>query len=306
MPRPRADVLRIADNPAPPTFQNTIEAYEAGGAKLERVFPMFALYTANLNSPAYQALEREWAPKFAAFQDEIYLNDKLFRRIDTLYQQRASLGLRPDQLRLLERRHAEFVRRGARLDAAGKAKLAGMNTELASLFTEFDQKVTRDSETALPTTEAEMKGVPDGVKSAARAAAKEMKGTAPYMIVNTRSAVDPVLTFADDRALRERVWRSFANRGDNGGANDTNDTIAKIVKLRADRAKLLGYPSHAHWRMEDTMAKDPKRGGADAARVGAGPGAGCRRSGRHAQNRRPRHRAVGLPLLCREGSQGEV
>ncbi len=264
--RQRAEIRAIAGNPAPATFDNVIGALQASGEELDRVSAMFGLMTANMNSPAYQALDREWSPKFAALDDEINLDPKLFARIDAVYQSRASAKLTPTQLRLLERTWEGFVRSGAKLSAADKPKLAAINQELATLFTGFNQKLLKDEETALPATAAEMQGVPDGVKSAAKAAAAERKLTG-YAIVNTRSAVDPVLTFADDRALRERVWRAFVNRGDNGDANDTNATIARIVKLRAERAKLLGYPTHANLRMADTMAVDPAKAEALMLRV---------------------------------------
>ena len=254
----RAEIRTIADNKAAPTFDNVIGALESSGQQLDQVSTMFDLMTSNMNSPAYQALDREWSPKFAALYDEISMDPKLFARIDALYQKRGSLKLNAMQLRLLERTHDRFVRSGAKLSDADKAQLAGINQQLATLFTDFNQKLLRDEETSLPATEAQMKGVPDGVKSAARAAAEERKQTG-YAIVNTRSAVDPILTFADDRALRETVWRAFVNRGDNGDGNDTNATIEKIVKLRADRAHLLGFATHANLRMADTMAKDPAR-----------------------------------------------
>jgi peptidyl-dipeptidase Dcp len=256
--RLRAEVKSIAENPAPPTFDNVIGALEASGDDLNRVSAMFFLMTSNMNSDAYQALDREWSPKYAALYDEINLNPKLFARIDAVYQKRASLKLSPTQLRLLERTWEANVRSGAKLSPADKTKLAAMNQDLATLFTDFSQKLLKDEETFLPATEVELKGVPDGVKSAAKAAAEERK-LQGYAIVNTRSAVDPILTFADDRAVREKVWRAFVGRGDNGDANDTNATIAKIVKLRADRAKLLGYPTHADLRMADTMAVKPAR-----------------------------------------------
>jgi peptidyl-dipeptidase Dcp len=262
----RAEVRAIAEDPAAPTFANVIGALEASGDDLNRVGSLFGVMTSNMNNDAYQALDRDWSPKFAALQDEIYLNAKLFARIDALHARRSALGLEPTQLRLLERTHAEFIRAGAKLAAADKARLSAINQELATLFTEFSQKLLKDEETALAATEAEMAGVPDGVRSAAKAAAAERK-LPGYAIVNTRSAVDPVLTFADDRALRERVWRAFVNRGDNGGASDTNATIARIVKLRAERAKLIGYPTHAHFRMADTMAVDPARAEALMQRV---------------------------------------
>src|SRR6185436_1258705 len=130
------------------------------------------------------------------------------------------------------------------------------NSQLAELFATFSERVLADESTYLTATEAELKGVPADVKAALAAAAKaQNKPAGTFAIKNTRSAVDPVLTFADNRALREKVWRAFVNRGDNGDANDTNETIRQIVRLRAERAKLLGYPSHAHWRMADTMAK---------------------------------------------------
>ncbi len=256
--RLRAEMRAIVENPAPPTFDNVIGAMEASGQDMNRVGSLFGVMTSNMNSPEYQALSREWRPKLAALDDEISLNPKLFARIAALYAKRASQNLSPTQLRLLERTHDEFVRSGAKLNDADKVKLSALNQDLAKLFNEFSEKLLKDEETALPATEAEMRGVPDGVKSAARAAAGERK-LSGYAIVNTRSAVDPILTFADDRALRERVWRAFVNRGDNGDANDTNATIAKIVKARADRAKLLGYPTHANLRMADTMAVDPAR-----------------------------------------------
>ncbi len=262
----RAQTRAIAENPAPATFDNVIGALEASGDDLNRVLAMFNLMTSNMNGPAYQALDRDWSPKLAALFDEINLNPKLFARIDAVYQQRNKLKLSPTQLRLLEKTWEANVRSGAKLSPADKTRLAAINQELATLFTDFNQKLQTDEETSLPATEAEMAGVPEGVKSAARAAAADSKQTG-YAIVNTRSAVDPVLTFADDRALRERVWRAFVNRGDNGGATDTNATIARIVKLRAERAKLLGYPTHANLRMANTMAVEPAKAEALMMRV---------------------------------------
>ena len=149
---------------------------------------------------------------------------------------RNSAGLDAKQVRLATRTYEGFVRNGAGLDAAQKAQLGQYNQQLATLFSDFSDKVLADESTYLAVTEAEMKGVPADVKAAAAAAAKA-QGKTGYAIKNTRSAVDPVLTFADNRALREKVYRAFVNRGDNGGANDTNATIAEIVKLRADRAQ---------------------------------------------------------------------
>jgi len=250
----------IADNPEPPTFANTIEAMEKAGDRLDRVGSLFAVMTDNMSSPAYVALDKKWSPQLTAVFDRITLNPKLFARIETLYNQRDSLGLDAKQMRVLTRTYEQFVRRGAKLSPADKAKVSEINKELSSAFSEFNSRLLADEGTFTRASEAEMAGVPKDVKDAAAALAKE-KGlpAGSYAIRNTRSAVEPVLSFGTNRALRKKVWEAFVNRGDNGNANDTNALIAKIVKLRADRAHLLGYQTHADLRMQDTMAKTPAR-----------------------------------------------
>ena len=256
----RAEIRAIAENPAAPTFANTVEALEKSGELLGNIYAYYGVMTSNMSTPAYQALQKEWNPKLAAAQDEITLNPKLFQRVKAVYDARGTSGLDAKQQRVVTRLYDSFVRRGANLDAAQKEQLSAYNQQLAAAFAEFSEKVLADESTYITATEAEMAGVPDDVKAAAASAAKERglpAGT--YAIVNTRSAVDPVLTFADDRALREKAWKGFVSRGDNNDTNDTNATIAKIVKIRADRAKLLGFKNHAEWRMQDTMAGTPER-----------------------------------------------
>ncbi len=256
----RREVEAIANNPEAPTFANTIEAMEKTGRRLGRVEAVFGVHTDNLSTPEIQAIDKEWAPRLTAAQDEIVLNPQLFQRIDTLYNNRASLGLTAVQTRLLERTHESYVRRGARLDEQQKTQLKAMNKQLSSHFSDFNSRLLADESTHIAANESEMKGVPQDVKDAALSAGKE-KGlpAGVYAIRNTRSAVEPILTFASNRDLRRRVFQAFANRGDNDNANDTKGIISQVVKLRADRAKLLGFPTHAHWRMQDTMARDPKR-----------------------------------------------
>ncbi|MBA3676497.1 MAG: M3 family metallopeptidase [Sphingosinicella sp.] len=257
----RREVLAIANNKDKPTFANTVEALEKAGETQDRVLSLFGVMTSNMTNPAYQALSKEWSPKLSAASDEINLNPLLFQRIKSVYEARETSGLDAKQQRLVTRLYDSFVRRGANLDDRQKTQLSAYNAELAGEFSTFSEKVLADESTHIVATEAEMKGVPQDVKAAAASAAKERKLPAgSYAIVNTRSAVDPVLTFADNRALREKIWRTFVNRGDNKDANDTNQVIADIVKLRADRARLLGYKSHADWRMQDTMAKTPDQG----------------------------------------------
>lgn len=253
-----AETDAIANNPQAPTFANTIEAMEKSGRTLDRVQALFGVMTDNMSTPAYQALDKDWSPKLSAAYDKINLNAKLFARIADLYGRRDSLGLDAKQTRLLTRTYEGFVRRGAKLNDAQKAQLSDYNQQLATDFSEFNSRLLADEATFTQATEADMAGVQQDVKDAAAAVAKA-KGlpVGTYAIRNTRSAVDPVLSFGSNRALREKVWHAFVNRGDNGDANDTNAIIAKIVKLRADRAKLLGYANHAEWRMQDTMAKSP-------------------------------------------------
>jgi peptidyl-dipeptidase Dcp len=256
----RSEVQAIANNADAPTFGNTIEAMEKAGQRLDRVLSVFGVMTDNLSTPEYQALDKEWSPKLSAAYDEITLDPKLFQRIETLYTNRASLGLDAVQSRLLTRTYERFVRNGAKLDAAQKAQLSDINQQLASSFSDFNAHLLADEGTHIAANAAEMKGVPQDVRDAAAAAGKEEKlPPGVFAIRNTRSAVEPILTFADNRDLRRRVFTAFTNRGDNANANDNNGLIAKIVKLRAGRAKLLGYPTHAHWRMQDTMAKSPDR-----------------------------------------------
>jgi peptidyl-dipeptidase Dcp len=256
----RDEVQAIANSREAPTFANTIEALERAGERLDRVEAVFGVMISNMANPEYQAIQREWGPRLAAASDEIFLNPALFQRIKAVYDARETSGLNAEQQRLATRLYEAFVRRGANLSAAQKQQLSAYNQELARLFAEFSEKVLADESTHIVATEAELAGVPADVRATAAAAARERNlPEGQFAIVNTRSAVDPILTFADNRGLRERVWRAFVDRGDNANANDTNQTIRQIVRVRADRARLLGYPSHAHWRMQDTMARTPDR-----------------------------------------------
>ena len=254
------EAAAIADNPQPPTWANTIEAMEKSGQRLDQVGSVFAVMSDNMSTPAYQALDKKWSPKLSAVFDKITLDPKLFARIETLYNNRASLNLDAKQTRLLTRTYDGFVRRGAKLDAAQKAKVTAINQELSSVFSEFNSRLLADESLFTRASAAEMAGVPKEIRDAAAELAKE-KGlpAGTFAIRNTRSAVEPVLSFGTNRALREKVFKAFTNRGDNANDNDTNALIAKIVKLRADRAHLLGFATHADLRMQDTMAKTPAR-----------------------------------------------
>lgn len=254
----KAEIAVIAAHPAPPTFSNTMAALEDAGRFQNRALALFSVLSANLNTKAVQEIDREWSPKIAAAYDEIVFNEKLFARLEAIYKARES-GLTAEQKRLVERTYERFVRAGAKLTPAQKQKLGQINQELAVLFTDFGNKVLADENTwVVLESKADLAGLPETLIASYKAAADERKLAGKWIVVNTRSSVDPFLTCSSRRDLREKVWKAFKNRGDNGGENDTNETMAKIVKRRAERAALLGYPSHAHWRMADTMAIDPR------------------------------------------------
>lgn len=260
------EITAISASAAPATFDNTLAAMERAGRTFTRVGNMWGVMTSNLNAPAVQAVDAEWSPKIAAAFDKINFNKALFARIETVYAARA--GLEPDQRRLTEITYDQFVARGARLDDAGKARLGAINQRLAALFTDFGNRVQEDEARFLVLDgEDDLAGLPADLISAFKAAAEEKNLTGRWMVANSRSSVDPFLTFSSRRDLRERVWKAFKNRGDNGDANDTDTIISEIVSLRQERAKLLGYATHAHWRMSDTMAKDPAKAEALMQRV---------------------------------------
>jgi peptidyl-dipeptidase Dcp len=255
-----AEVQAIANNPTAPTFDNTIGALNDAGRHLDRATLVFAIMTDNISNEAIQALDAEWSPRLTAAANRITFNRPLFQRIDTLFQQRASLGLSAEQLRLLERTHAQFVRAGAAATPEQQARLGAINEELSGKFAEFNRRLLADENTAIfINREADLAGLPENIRDSLRAAAVERGQPNAWAVVNTRSSVDPFLTFSENRRLREQVWTTFKNRGDNGDANDTNAIIADILRLRAERAQILGYPTHAHLRMDDTMAHDPER-----------------------------------------------
>lgn len=254
-----AEIDAITANKAKPTFENTIAALEDTGRTLNDVVCYYGIWGSNLSSPEFQAIEPELDAKFAALGDQITQNAALFARIEAVYNSPEKAKLTPEQQRLTWIYYTNFVRAGAKLAPAQKARVAAINTELAGLFTKFSQNLLADEETYIELTEADLAGLPDAVKADAASSAEQRKLPGKHIIVNTRSSVDPYLTNSPVRATREKVWKAFVNRGDNGGATDNNAIISKILKLRVERAKLLGYETHAHWRLENAMAKTPDK-----------------------------------------------
>ena len=253
------EIEGIASNKEAPNFENTIAALERSGKTLDRVTTIYGIWSGNMNSDEFGKVEAEMDPKLAAHGDKITQNEALFKRIEAVYNSPDKKKLTPEQQRLVWVDYTNFVRQGAKLDPAKKARLSEINQSLAGLFTKFSQNLLGDESqlSLLITNEADLAGLSPALKSAAASAAKS-KGKEGWMIRNTRSAIEPFLTYSERRDLREKAYQMFINRGDNGGERDNNATITQIMQLRAERAKLLGYPTHAHWRLENAMAKNPE------------------------------------------------
>jgi peptidyl-dipeptidase Dcp len=255
------EIDAIAKNPAKPDFENTIAALERAGKTLDRVTPIYSIFRSTMSTDDFQKVETEMAPKLAAFNDQIIQNRELFSRVAAVYDARESSGLTPEQKRLVWLDYTNFVRAGARLEGDDRQRMTDINQRLASLFTKFSQNLLADEKDYVLYLEKEsdLAGLPAGVREVAAAAAEARGHKGQWAILNTRSSMEPLLTYSDRRDLREKVWRTYYARGNNGDAKDNNATISEILKLRAERAKLLGYETHAHWRVEDSMAKTPER-----------------------------------------------
>jgi peptidyl-dipeptidase Dcp len=256
----RREIAAIADNPAPPTFQNTIEALERSGQPLNRVSLIYSVWGSNLSTPDYQAVQNEMDPRLAAFNDEINQNPKLFERIEAVYNSPATKKLTPERQRLAWIYWNNFVRAGAKLDPQAKARVAQINQRLATLFAKFSQNLQADEAGWITYLKAdELGGLPESLKEAAAAAAAEHGHKGEWAITNTRSSMDPFLTYSDNRPLREKVWRNYYSRGDHKDAHDNSAIISEILKLRYERAQLLGYKTFAHWKLGDKMVKTPEQ-----------------------------------------------
>jgi peptidyl-dipeptidase Dcp len=254
----RTEIHAIRDAKDKPTFKTVSEKMELAGETMDRVQSVWGVYTSNLAGKDVQAIAREWSPKMAKFNDELFLDPKLFARVKGAYDTRKSQGLNAQQNRMLERSYRGFVRRGALLSDAQRAEVSKINQTLASAYAEFSRKVLADEETWIVLDkEADLAGLPDSFKASLKSAADERK-VAGWAVVNTRSSVQPFLSASTNRALREKVWRAFVKRGDNNDANDTKAVIAQILALRQQRAVLLGFKNHALFRMDDTMAETPE------------------------------------------------
>src|SRR5215470_14751653 len=254
-----AEVAAIAADPAEPTFANTIDRLETAGQAIVSVSSVFGALSGAHTNDAILAIERELAPVEAQHWNKILMDAALFRRIDALHRRKDALGLTPEQKRVLDRYHTMHKRAGAALDPVAKARLAAINERLATLGTSFSQNVLADEQgfALVLEGEADLAGLPDFVRAAARVVAEERGLAGKYVVTTSRSSIEPFLQFSSRRDLREKMFRAWTARGDGGGATDNKAIIAEMVALRAERARLIGYDTFAHYRLDDAMAKTP-------------------------------------------------
>ena len=255
----RAELKAITDNAKPATFENTCVPFEDSARPFNRASVLMGVYTSTMNDKEMQAVETEMSPVLAAYGDEVIQNEALFARIKTVYDGLGKSKLNAEQKRLVDVQYQGFARRGAALSAKDKARMKEINQKLATLFTTFTQNQLHDEESGmlLIEKEADLAGLPASIKAAAAGAAEAKGKKGQWAITNTRSSAEPFLTYSSNRALREKVFRMWMSRGDLPGAHDNKPIITQILALRGERAKLLGFPSHAHWIIDDNMAKTP-------------------------------------------------
>jgi len=254
-----AEVDAIADNPAGPTFDNTIAAQERAGKALNRVMTIYGVWSSTENNADFQAVQTRMDPKIAAAQDKISQNPKLFARVDAIYKARDTLGLSAEQKQLVWIYWVGMVKNGAQLTPEAKARVTAINQELAGLYAQFSQNLLADEDGYVLYLKAgDLAGLPQSLRESAAQTAEAKGHKGEWGIQNTRSSMDPFLTYSDRRDLREKVWRTFYARGDNRDAHDnTLKVIPRILQLRAEKAKLMGFPNYAAWKLQDEMAKTP-------------------------------------------------
>jgi len=253
----RDEIAAITENPEAPTFANTIEALEAAGKTLDKVLSVFFTVAGADSNPERQELQRDFSPRLAAHYSEIFANRALFARVSDLWARRNTLGLTPEQARVLMLTHRDFVRSGAALEGAAAERIKAIKARLATLGTAFTQNLLADErDWTMPLSEADLEGLPDFVIRAARTAGEDQGADGPIVPLS-RSLIVPFLQFSARRDLRETAWRAWAARGANGGETDNRAIAAEILALREERAKLLGYDSFAAYKLETEMAKTP-------------------------------------------------
>ena len=254
-----SEIEAIANSSEAATFENTIAAMERSGAELDRVFSYYGIMSSNMSSPEFRDIQAILAPKLSEFSSSISQNKALFNRIKSVYDASLETPLEADQQRVVELTYKGFAMRGAELNAAKKERYAAIDKELSTLYNTFSDNVLHDEENYVTFLNADqLDGLSDGFIKSAAAIASEKGKENLFAITNTRSSMDPFLTYSTNRALRKQVWTNYYSRGDNGDEYDNNNLIAQILKLRRERVEILGYKNYAEWRLQDRMAKTPE------------------------------------------------
>ena len=254
------EIKRIADEPSPPDFANTIIALERSGKLLARVDAVFSAFAGSATNEALQVIELEMAPRLSAHWNAIYLNAALFARLDAVWRNRGDLGLDPESQKVLERIHLDFVRAGAGLSPLARSRMDTINQRLATLSTQFSQNVLAEEDNYVePLGEAQIADVPSSLREALASTARERGIDAPYAVTLSRSSIEPFLQSAGDRDLREKLFKAWVKRGGNPGPHDNSAVMAETLSLRAEKARLLGYETYAAYKLADSMAGTPAR-----------------------------------------------
>lgn len=254
-----AEIDAIANQEAAPTFDNTIVELERSGKELDRAFNYYGIFSSNASSPEFRQIQQELAPKISEYSSKITQNEKLFQRIKAVYDASQEKPLEAQEQRVVDLTYKSFAMNGAELSAEKKERYAAISKELSSLYTTFSSNVLHDEENYVTyLNEDQLGGLSEGfIKSAAKIAAdKGQEGK--YAITNSRSSMDPFLTYSTERELRKQVWTNYYSRGDNGDEFNNNELIANVLRLRRERVELLGYSNYAEWRLQDRMAKTPE------------------------------------------------
>lgn len=254
------EIEAIANNPAPPTFENTILAMQKSGKPLDRAFTYYSIWSSNMSSPEFREIQQELAPQISEYSSKISQNKKLFERIKAVYQKSQQEPLPAQQQRAVQLIFEDFAMEGADLNEEEKKRYAEINKELSRLYTTFSNNVLAEEENYVVfLTKDQLSGLPDSYVKAAAKAAADRGEPDKYAVLNTRSSMDPFLTYSDERELRKKVWNNYYSRGDNNDEFDNKAIIEEILKLRDERVALLGYDNYAQWRLQNRMAKTPER-----------------------------------------------
>lgn len=254
-----AEIDEIAQNPEAPTFENTIIPMEKSGDKLKRVFTYYGIFSSNKSSPEFREVQKKLSPEISEYSSKISQNRALFERIKAVYEDSKENPLGAQEQRVIDLIYEEFTMEGADLNEEDKKRYAEINKELSELYTQFSNNILAEEENYVVFLEEDqLGGLPESFVKSAASAAEERGEPGKFAVTNTRSSMDPFLTYSDERELREKVWKNYYSRGDNDDEFDNNEVIKKILKLRDERVELLGYDNFAQWRLQNRMAKNPE------------------------------------------------